>query len=485
VTSVKVLRYLAQFDARQLPQWQAVTRLGWVEADTGTLAYMLPPPAGLLAATDQPPVSFQPERESRSTASLYSRGSLESWNIEVLALCRENPLLLFPVLVGLSAPLLRFAELESGGFHYYGRSSHGKTTAAQVAASVWGNGADPAEAPDRAFVQKWNATGNAFEALLSAHNDGLLVLDQIHTCDTKDFGAVIYNMSGGKGRQALDRERQLRRSRRWRTMYFSTGEISVLQRLQADGRAVHTGQLLRLIDVPIEGGIIVNARDDNGARHADSLKGACARHFGVAGPAFVRALIDNYDDARALTGTVKASVERVAIGLTRSDAAPEHRRAIKRFALLAATGELAIKLGILECTHPKVEAAVRSAALAWLKDDSNIPDRLRGVLNVRAFIERCESRFQRLPDDARTPPRDRVGFTGWDSATGTNTFLFTPDGFAEACGGQDSRETARELHARGFLVTRENGHLTEKRTIGTCRQRVYVVRPSLLEFHPE
>jgi hypothetical protein len=81
--------------------------------------------------------------------------------------------------------------------------------------SIWGNGADPTEAPDRAFVQKWNATGNAFEALLSAHNDGLLVLDEIHTCDTKDFGAVIYNMSGGKGRQALDRERQLRRSRRW------------------------------------------------------------------------------------------------------------------------------------------------------------------------------------------------------------------------------------------------------------------------------
>lgn len=97
---------------------------------------------------------------------------------------------------------------------------------------------------------------------------------------------------------------------------------------------------------------------------------------------------------------------------------------------------------------------------------ANIPDRLRGVLTVRAFIERCESRLQRLPDDVRKPPRDRAGFTGWDSATGTNTFLFTPDGFAEACGGQDSRETARELHARGFLVTRENGHRTEKRMIG-------------------
>jgi hypothetical protein len=39
--------------------------------------------------------------------------------------------------------------------------------------------------------------------------------------------------------------------------------------------------------------------------------------------------------------------------------------------------------------------------------------------------------------------------------------------------------------ATSFLVTRENGHLTAKRTIGTCRQCVYVLRPSLLEFHPE
>ena len=481
----KLLRYLAQFDVPLLQRWDSASRVGWLEEADGTLAYMLPPPAGLVAGTDHSPVIFQPERESPSTASLYSRGTLESWNKHVVALCRDNPLLLFPILTALSAPLVRFAEIESGGFHYYGRSSHGKTTAAQTAASVWGNGADPAEAPDRAFIQKWNSTANAFEALLSAHNDGLLVLDEIHTCDAKDFGAVIYNMSGGKGRQALDRDRQLRRSRQWRAMYFSTGEISVLTRLQADGRAVHAGQLLRLIDIPIEGGTIVSSGQKTASAHADLLKSACARQFGVAGPALVRALIDEYADARALAGTVRAMLEHCAAALTPEGAPAEHRRAIKRFALLFVAGQLAVRLGVLtECTAADVERAIRTALRAWQTDGSNVPDRLRGLLNVQSFIERNISRFQRNDGESQVIPRDRAGFIGYETELRSHAYYLTRAGFAEACGGQDPRETARELFSRGFLVARENGRWTEKRDIGTGRHRVYIIPPSLLEFDP-
>lgn len=482
----KLLRYLALFDSQRLPVWQSATRVGWLEESDGGLAYMLPPPCGIIAATGHAPVIFQPERESPTTASMYARGTLEQWNSTVVSLCRSNPLLLFPVLAGLAAPLLRFAQLESGGFHYYGRSSHGKTTAAQVAATVWGNGADPAEAPDRAFVQKWNSTANAFEALLSAHNDGLLVLDEIHTCDAKDFGAVIYNMAGGKGRQALDRERQLRRGRKWRAMYFSTGEISVAQRLGRDGKEIHAGQLLRLIDIPIEGGTIVDAIGGHPGAHADKLKTACARCFGTAGPAFVAALTVNYDDARAIAGTVRAFLDRYAAALTPADAPAEHRRAIKRFALLMVAGELAIKLGILQdCSTEDVERSVQAVLHAWQVDGSNIPDRLRGVLNVQAFLERCESRFQKMGEDSRHVPNERAGFVGWDGAAGCAVFLFTSDGFLEACSGQDPRETARELQALGFLFARESNRYTEKRELGSGRHRVYIVRASLLTFDPQ
>lgn len=162
-------------------------------------------------------------------------------------------------------------------------------------------------------------------------------------------------------------------------MYFSTGEVSVLRRLQADGKEVHAGQLLRLIDIPIEGGIVIDTAGSQPAAYADKLKAACARHFGIAGPAFVRALVMEYEDARALTATVKAHLQMHATALTPPNAPAEHQRAIKRFALLMVAGELAIRLGVLQdCPREHIEHAVYAALRAWQIDGANVPDRLRG-----------------------------------------------------------------------------------------------------------
>lgn len=476
-----LLKYLSEFDVNGLPFWQAVGRVGWIDNDDDSLAYMLPPPQGLLAIDPCVPVTFQPERESPSSISLYARGTLEDWNNHVVSRCKHNPLLLFPILVGLSGPLLRFAELESGGFHYYGRSSHGKTTAAQAAATVWGNGADPADAPDRAFVQKWNATANAFEALLCAHNDGLLVLDEIHTCDSKDFGAVIYNMASGKGKQALGRERELRPTRKWRTMYFSTGEVSVLSKLEADGKTAHAGQMVRLIDIPIEGGIIIDAGSAMPAEHAERLKHACSRFFGTAGPTLIRTLEAQYENVGHLVCTIKTKVEDHTRTLTPPSAAPEIRRAIKRFALAMTAGEMSIKLGVLDCEIRHVEDAIRTALRAWLTDSARLPDRLRGLMKLAEFIQRHGARFQ-IPGG--TIPRDRVGYKAPDPSVGGEVYWFTSEGFREACGGLDPSETAAELKRLKFLVAREKDHYTEKRAIGDERARYYIVKSALLEFDP-
>lgn len=480
-----LLKYLSEFDVNGLPLWQAVSRVGWIDNDDSSLAYMLPPPQGLLAIDQHVPVTFQPERDSPSKVSVYSRGTLEDWNEHVISRCKHNPLLLFPVLVGLSGPLLRFAELESGGFHYYGRSSHGKTTAAQAAASVWGNGADPAEAPDRAFVQKWNASANAFEALLCAHNDGLLVLDEIHTCDAKDFGSVIYNMASGRGKQALSRERELRPTRKWRTIYFSTGEVSVLSKLEADGKTAHAGQMVRLIDIPIEGGIIIETGSADPAEYADRLKAACSRYFGTAGPALIRGLMAEYSNVGQLVGTMKAKIEDHANSLAAKDGPPEVRRVVKRFALALTAGELGIKLGILKCEMRQVEAAVRTALRAWITDSAKLPDRLRGVMNVAEFIQRHAARFQALSEASQTPPpRDRAGYRRYDTAARSEVYMFTSGGFREACGGLDPQETAAELKRLRLLIAREPGRYTEKRKAGSERARFYVVRAELLEFDP-
>jgi putative DNA primase/helicase len=78
----------------------------------------------------------------------------------VWALCVGNSRLAFAVACAFAGPLLRPAGMESGGFHYRGDSSSGKTTALKVAASVYGGAG---------YLQRWRTTDNALEAIAAQH----------------------------------------------------------------------------------------------------------------------------------------------------------------------------------------------------------------------------------------------------------------------------------------------------------------------------
>ena len=78
-------------------------------------------------------------------------GTLEEWKQNVASLCKGNSRLVFAVSIAFAAPLLHLLDKENGGFHFRGSSSIGKTTALQVAASVWGS---------KEYMQRWRATTN-------------------------------------------------------------------------------------------------------------------------------------------------------------------------------------------------------------------------------------------------------------------------------------------------------------------------------------
>ena len=83
-----------------------------------------------------------------------------------------NSRLVLAVSCAFAALLLHPAGAESGGLHFVGESSTGKTTALKVAASVFG-------APD--YLQRWRATTNGIESLAALRSDTLLVLDELVT----------------------------------------------------------------------------------------------------------------------------------------------------------------------------------------------------------------------------------------------------------------------------------------------------------------
>jgi putative DNA primase/helicase len=86
-----------------------------------------------------------------SLAVYRATGTIGDWRTHVAALCAGNSRLLLAIATAFAAVLLHFSEIEGGGVHLLGASSTGKTTAALVAVSLFG---------DHRQMQRWRATGN-------------------------------------------------------------------------------------------------------------------------------------------------------------------------------------------------------------------------------------------------------------------------------------------------------------------------------------
>ncbi|MEW8288230.1 MAG: DUF927 domain-containing protein [Candidatus Thiodiazotropha endolucinida] len=468
----RLITYLGSFDLPEDFRLRSVSQLGWIE-NHGNPLFILPNnPIGIGGDS----VVFQPEEHSPTTNTMHAQGTLSQWQVHVAEPCLGNPILLFSLCTALAGSLLKYSGLDCGGFHLYGGSSKGKTTSLQVGASVWGCGSDPAVS-DESHICRWNTTGNALEATAAAHNDGFLSLDEMGTCDARDFGKVIYDLFGGKGKSRLNKSSILQPQRTWRIMGLSTGEISVLQKIEEDsGRKAKTGQLIRLIDVPIQDGVVHDYHGNQPGKFVNQLKKACGTYFGTAGPAFLGNLIKTEMDITALKHSIQTKVEGWEKDIVDKANLENHQqRVLKRFAVVGAAGELAADFGILPFTKDDIYAAVTTVRDAWLGDDNNQPDAIRGLIAVRDFMQREESRFRDAHyQDGRV--RDLVGY----SDKGRGLHLFTDQGFKEAVRGFNYKHVLAELDRRGYLMKNDSERLKSRHQInGLGRIRLYAIKDDI------
>ncbi|WP_207132129.1 DUF927 domain-containing protein [Halorhodospira neutriphila] len=471
-------RKLAQFLGSCWPdaRVRSVERLGWLDDAGGALAYVQP--HRVITAGGDKEVVYQPERYSPTARTIHAAGTLAEWQEHVATPCQGNPALIWGLCAGLAAPLLRAAELESGGFHLYGTTTGGKTTCLQVAASVFGCGADPAQNPDTAFIRRWNATANAVEGLAAAHNDSPLCLDEIGTCSARDFGGLVYNIAGGQGRAAMSQNRQLKAPRSWRTLLLSTGELSVADKIAEGGKEAKGGQLVRIADLALDP-ILADTHGELPEDFGYALKRACGRYYGTAGPALVEYLVGQSDDVYDLRNTVSTLLDRAAHRLTPGNLPAEQRRVLRRFGLVLVAGWLARRAGVLPFGDEEVEQAVRAVVNQWLASAETQSEAERGVEAIRAFILRHGARFQHK--NASQDVRERVGY--YDE--GNALYLFTDEGFREACGGHDHKAVAKELDRRGLLHKNDASRHKSKHSIGTKRSSFYAIREAVLDDEPE
>ena len=197
---------------------------------------------------EDPEVFYQPVLQ-QDVRSLTAKGSLKDWQYHVADKTKKNPLLLFGILAGLAGPLNKLAKGESGGFHFCGDTSTGKTAIAQAAASVWGDASDPQNMADRTSIRKWKSTVSGLEAYAQLHNDIVLCLDEIGGTRPEDVSEAIYLLTGGipKGRSQADGGSK--RQPTWHTLLISTGELTIEQVLNQAGQEQKGGQRHRMPDI--------------------------------------------------------------------------------------------------------------------------------------------------------------------------------------------------------------------------------------------
>ena len=326
--------------------------------------------------------------------SYRRRGTLKGWQDHVATYAAGNSRLMFSVSAAFAAPLLHLVDAESGGFHVRGRSSTGKTTALEVAGSVWGGGGI------KGYTRQWRATDNGLEAVAQNHSDTLLCLDELSQIDGRAAGASAYMLANGAGKSRAGRTGEARSPAEWRVLFLSTGEIGIADKVAEDGRGrkITAGQQVRVIDIPADAraglGLFENL---HGFENADSfsqhLRQAASEHYGTASRAFVAEVAAEIDEVRrAVVGFIDEFIKQYCP----PGADGQVSRVVRRFALVAAAGELATAFGIVPWESGNAIEAVGTCFGSWLEARGGIEpaEVTAGIAQVRLFIEmHGESRF--------------------------------------------------------------------------------------------
>lgn len=445
---------------------RCVPKLGWHRG-----AFMRP--EGCVGKEGDDRLVWQTGRAPRDNR-IRVQGSLNEWRDGVGRYAIGNSRLALGICAALAAPTLTPLGEEGGALHFRGPSSVGKTTLVRVAGSVCGGGG-----PQSDYLRNWNSTGNALEVTLAAHNDGLLVLDEIGQADAEAVKRTAYSLSNGTGRARLRETTELRDPLTWSVLALSTGEVTLSQKIGESGRGARAmaGQEIRFLDLEADAGAGLGIFETlhgfaSPAALAEHLNANSRQHFGAPLRVFLERLVA--EDWRAEAQSI---VREIANSLAAAGHDGQVRRAAKRFAVIAAAGELAIKWGILPWPEGEARSSVERVFGDWLsRRGGGGPSEIRnGIAAVGAFIDaNGATRFQRYDDAKGEFVRERAGWSR--RVDGGTEFLIYPSAFAQILSGHDRALVAREMAARGLLRTNADGKSQKKcRLPDGSERRMYVV----------
>ena len=436
------------------------------------------------------------------------KGTADQWLERVGALCVGNSRLVFAVACAFAGPLLRPAGMESGGFHYRGDSSGGKTTALKVAASVYGG---------TSYLQRWRSTDNALEATAAQHSDCLLILDELAQIDPKTAGECAYMLANEQGKARATRTGTPRARQAWRLLFLSAGELGLSDHMAEGMKRTRTGQEVRMADIPVDAGAGLGAFEDlhgmeGGSAFAKHITGQAQTVYGAAGRAWLHWLTKHADTLKA---GIRNASSMLAQSMIPTNCSGQVERVGARFALVGAAGEMATAAGLTGWPTGESERAARSCFNAWLAARGGIGNGevVTMLRQVRRFLElNAEGRFavwHRGSDDHASKTLNRAGVRRLLNEDGepvkTNRqlgaeygdrmpaalgegvsfeyFILAETFKTEVCSGFDYKAVARVLLAHGCLIPDKGRAFDSRpRLPGIGNTWCYRIPPAIFEL---
>ena len=410
-----------------------------------------------------------------------------------------------------AGPLLAWASgTTGGGIHYTGQTSIGKTTCFLLAASVWGKGTE--KDPD-SYMQKWRATSNGLEYQGEQHNDCTLILDELGQMDAGDAGNAAYMLADGMGKTRGKGAGGLRPKPTWRLLFLSSGELTLAQHMETVGKKMKGGQEVRLIPLPTEvkeGSALETFHEfTNGHELSGWVQGHAGRCYGVAGRAWLEYLVGNTD---GLSLALRERMDAIEEQIVPAGASGQVKRGGRRFALIAAAGEMATAAGLTGWPVGDSIRAAHTCFNAWLtlRGGAGSSEKTNMLRQVRSFLEaNGEGRFtywHRAGDDHMGKTLNKAGVRRMLTADGEairtdsqhqvvygekmhsddgegvsfEYFILAETFKGEVCKGYDVQAVCAVLVEHGSLTTKEPGRYSIKTKLpGIGPSRCYCIPPTI------
>ncbi|MCR3880461.1 DUF927 domain-containing protein [Klebsiella quasipneumoniae] len=442
-------------------EWIITHTTGWHHG-----AYIMPD--GEVVGDPETPILFN--GRSAASSGYAIAGTAATWRDSVARLAGGNPSMMLGVAAALSAPLIGLVGADGFGVHLFEQSSAGKTTTSNIASSLWGE--------PYALRLTWYGTALGIANEAEAHNDSLLPLDEVgQGSSAKDVATSAYTLFNGAGKLQGAKEGGNRELKRWRTVAISTGEMDIETFLSAGGIRVKAGQLVRLLNIPMEKSTVFNGLP-NGKAHADALKEAWIDNHGAAGREWVKWLAAHQEDAKQAVRDAQTRWR----GLIPADYGEQVHRVAERFAILEAA--LVTGGAITGWSEQASRDAIQHSFNAWVKEFGT------GNKEHQQIIEQCEaflnayglSRFAPLPyDPASLPISNLAGYRKRKSSHDDAPLVFYtfPATFEkEIAQGFNARQFARALASAGVLSASADGQRFQQKSprIDGRQINVYVLQ---------